>query len=160
MSVCLPAAGLFLSATEATMACMSTTIKQQPYTPTKNALQEPKEYVIVNFFHLVDLERPWEVRKGCICSPTRESDGLLQACRPSRLRGTALTVVPAAAALPQMINKSKAWMEGKDVRGRIYFSEQVRPARSRCARCNLPAHRGPDRSRPVDSPPPAGILAT
>ncbi|KAI3436466.1 hypothetical protein D9Q98_005883 [Chlorella vulgaris] len=42
-----------------------------------------KEYVIVNFYHLVDIERPHEV-----------------------------------------INRHKDWMEGKEVRGRVYISEQ------------------------------------
>ncbi|KAL4857835.1 Rhodanese-like domain-containing protein 8 [Chlorella vulgaris] len=42
-----------------------------------------KEYVIVNFYHLVDIKRPHEV-----------------------------------------INRHKDWMEGKEVRGRVYISEQ------------------------------------
>lgn len=57
---------------------------EQPAAAAAAAEEPPaKEYVIVNFYHLVDIERPYEV-----------------------------------------INQHKAWMEGKDVRGRIYISEQ------------------------------------
>lgn len=117
-----------------------------------------KDYVIVNFFHLVDLERPWEVRcqpawlvpkaGSCACSVAVPRKAAVRPCPPHDTAATARGTTdelpqlkPAAAVHPtgqrpallasllaQIINASKEWMEGRDVRGRIYFSEQARHA--------------------------------
>lgn len=46
-------------------------------------------------------------------------------CRLVRCRQSKPTGAACASPAAQVINQHKQWMEGKDVRGRIYISEQV-----------------------------------
>ncbi|KAL4457423.1 hypothetical protein ABPG75_012288 [Micractinium tetrahymenae] len=88
-AICVAARAQAAEAAAAAAAATSEQEQEQPAAAAAAASQEQqpeepkKEYAVVNFFHLVDLERPWEI-----------------------------------------INASKQWLEGKEVRGRIYFSEQ------------------------------------
>ncbi len=170
---------------QAAEAAAAAAEQQQEATPAAAAAQEQqqedgpkKEYVVVNFFHLVDLERPWEVccQPGWACDLQRllpaltgrsgqrmykfsariwvllreESSCLILLLKdfPARAQvlapmarfhvvfalGSAWQQQPeaftpcSACPLLQIINASKQWLEGREVRGRIYFSEQARHA--------------------------------
>ena len=88
-------------------------------------MQDIREYVIVNFYHLVDIERPHEVRR---CKNMQQilAGVVLQAVLlGSRCRHPSSRAAPTPAAgsppsfFEQVIKRHREWLEGREVRGRI-----------------------------------------